>query len=294
MRKILQYIVDAFADRVFQGNPAAVCVLESWLPEELMQKIAMENNFSETAFAVREGERWRLRWFTPEKEFDLCGHATLAAACVLFRFYRPEAEELVFTTLSGLLTVRRKGRFLEMDFPAYTPVRVEVTGEMTAALGVRPREAWKARDLLCVLDREEDVIRLRPDLRAMEALEGEMCIVTARGSQFDCVSRCFAPGCSVPEDPVTGSAHCLIAPYWAKRLGKTELTARQASARGGTLLCRLEGDRVFLAGRAVLYAKSELYVEKNAEIIKSKLEEETHVTPLPRPERAAGNVPQLL
>lgn len=257
---MVQYIVDAFTDRVFQGNPAAVCVLDSWPPQELMQKIAMENNFAETAFVVPEGERWHLRWFTPEKEFDLCGHATLAAAYVLFRFYRPEAEELIFNTLSGPLTVRRKGELLEMDFPAYTPVRVEVSDEMTAALGVRPREAWRARDLLCVLDREEDVIRLCPDLRAMEALEGEICIVTARSGQFDCVSRCFAPGCSVPEDPVTGSAHCLIVPYWAKRLGKTELTARQASARGGTLLCRLEGDRVFLAGQAVLFARSELYV----------------------------------
>ncbi len=257
---MVEYIVDAFTDRVFQGNPAAVCVLDSWPPEELMQKIAMENNFAETAFVVPEGERWHLRWFTPEKEFDLCGHATLAAAYVLFRFYRPEAEELVFSTLSGPLTVRRKEGLLEMDFPAYTPVRVEVSDEMTAALGVRPREAWRARDLLCVLDREEDVVRLCPDLRAIEALGGEICIVTARSGQFDCVSRCFAPGCSVSEDPVTGSAHCLIAPYWAKRLGKTELTARQASARGGTLLCRLEGDRVFLAGQAALFAKSELYV----------------------------------
>ena len=257
---MVEYIVDAFTDRVFQGNPAAVCVLDGWPPEELMQKIAMENNFAETAFVVPEGERWHLRWFTPEKEFDLCGHATLAAAYVLFRFYRPEAEELVFSTLSGPLTVRRKEGLLEMDFPAYTPVRVEVSDEMTAALGVRPREVWRARDLLCVLDREEDVVRLCPDLRAIEALGGEICIVTARSGQFDCVSRCFAPGCSVPEDPVTGSAHCLIAPYWAKRLGKTELTARQASARGGTLLCRLEGDRVFLAGQAALFAKSELYV----------------------------------
>ena len=257
---MVEYIVDAFTDRVFQGNPAAVCVLDSWPLEELMQKIAMENNFAETAFVVPEGERWHLRWFTPEKEFDLCGHATLAAAYVLFRFYRPEAEELVFSTLSGPLTVRRKEGLLEMDFPACTPVRVEVSDEMTAALGVRPREAWRARDLLCVLDQEEDVVRLCPDLRAIEALGGEICIVTARSGQFDCVSRCFAPGCSVPEDPVTGSAHCLIAPYWAKRLGKTELTARQASARGGTLLCRLEGDRVFLAGQAALFAKSELYV----------------------------------
>ena len=260
---MVQYIVDAFTDQIFQGNPAAVCVLDSWLPEELMQKIAMENNFAETAFVVPEGESWRLRWFTPEKEFDLCGHATLAAAYVLFRFYRPEAEKIVFTTLSGLLTVLRRDGLLEMNFPAYTPVRVEVSDEMTAALGVRPREAWRARDLLCVLDREDDVVNLRPDMRVVEALGGEICIVTARGRRYDCVSRCFAPGCAVPEDPVTGSAHCLIVPYWARRLGKTELTARQASSRGGTLLCRLAGDRVFLAGQAALYAKSELFVGKN-------------------------------
>ena len=257
---MIQYIVDAFTDQVFQGNPAAVCLLDSWLSEELMQKIAMENNLAETAFAVPEEEGWRLRWFTPEKEFDLCGHATLAAAHVLIRMEHPGLKEIRFFTRSGLLTVRDREGLLELDFPAYTPERVEVSEEMTAALGMRPREAWRARDLLCVLDREEDVVRLRPDLRAMEALGGEICIVTARSSQFDCVSRCFAPGCSVPEDPVTGSAHCLIVPYWAKRLGKTALMARQASARGGTLLCRLEGDRVFLAGQAALYAKSELYV----------------------------------
>ena len=257
---MVQYIVDAFTDQVFQGNPAAVCLLDSWLSEELMQKIAMENNLAETAFAIPEEEGWRLRWFTPEKEFDLCGHATLAAAYVLIRLEHPGLKEIRFFTRSGLLTVRDREGLLELDFPAYTPERVEVSEEMTAALGMRPREAWRARDLLCVLDREEDVVRLRPDLRAMEALGGEICIVTARSSQFDCVSRCFAPGCSVPEDPVTGSAHCLIVPYWAKRLGKTALTARQASARGGTLLCRLDGDRVFLAGQAALYAKSELYV----------------------------------
>lgn len=257
---MVQYIVDAFTDQVFQGNPAAVCLLDGWLSEELMQKIAMENNLAETAFAVPEGEGWRLRWFTPEKEFDLCGHATLAAAYVLTRLEHPGLKEVRFFTRSGLLTVRDREGLLELDFPAYTPEQVEVSDEMTAALGVRPREAWRARDLLCVLDREDDVVNLRPDLRAVEALGGEICIVTARSSRFDCVSRCFAPGCSVPEDPVTGSGHCHIVPYWARRLGKTELTARQASARGGTLLCRLEGDRVFLAGQAALYAKSELYV----------------------------------
>lgn len=256
-----QYIVDAFADRVFEGNPAAVCLLERWPADELMGRIAMENNLSETAFALPEGDGWRLRWFTPEGEIDLCGHATLATAYAIFRFAAPELEELHFHTQGGPLTVSRQGELLEMDFPAYTPVQVEVTEEMTAALGVRPLEAWRARDLMCVLEREEDVVHLRPDLRLMAELGGTVCCVTARGGQFDCVSRCFAPKCAVPEDPVTGSTHCMIIPYWAAKTGKTEFTARQASPRGGTLYCRLEGDRVKLAGRAVLYAQSELMLE---------------------------------
>lgn len=256
-----QYIVDAFADRLFEGNPAAVCLLDQWPADTQMEKIAMENNLSETAFAVPEKDGWRLRWFTPEGEIDLCGHATLATAYTVLRFAAPELEEVRFHTLSGPLTVRRQGELLEMDFPAYTLARTEVTEKMTAALGVRPLEAWKARDLMCVLEREEDVVRLRPNLAVMEELEGAVCCVTAKGSRFDCVSRCFAPRCAVPEDPVTGSTHCMIVPYWAARTGKTELTARQASPRGGTLYCRLEGDRVKLAGKAVLYARSELMLE---------------------------------
>lgn len=259
-----QYIVDAFTDQIFQGNPAAVCVLEDWLPEELMRSIAVENNLSETAFIVPEGAQWHLRWFTPGGEIDLCGHATLATAYVLFRFYRPEAEELVFTTLSGLLTVRRKENgFLELDFPAYALRPVPVTDDMERAIGVRPAEAWMGRDLLCVLDQEEDVRNCRVDQERVRALEGLLLHVTAKGSAYDCVSRTFAPKCGVEEDPVCGSGHCHIVPFWTQRLGKTELTARQASARGGTLLCRLEGDRVFLAGQAALYAKSELYLDQN-------------------------------
>lgn len=257
-----QYVVDAFADRLFEGNPAAVCLLDRWPADKLMGKIAMENNLSETAFAVFEEDSWRLRWFTPEGEIDLCGHATLAAAYTILRFVAPELEDVRFQTLSGPLTVKRRGELLEMDFPAYVPVQTEVTAEMTAALGVRPLEAWRARDLMCVLEREEDVVRLQPNLAAMENLEGSVCCVTARGSRFDCVSRCFAPKCSVPEDPATGSTHCLIIPYWAAKTGKTEFVARQASPRGGTLYCRLEGDRVKLAGRAALYAQSELMLEE--------------------------------
>ena len=258
-----QYVVDAFADRVFEGNPAAVCVMDRWPGEELMLSITRENNLSETAFAVPEGEGWRLRWFTPGGEIDLCGHATLAAAHVITEFVSPGLETVAFDTLSGRLTVRKQGELLEMDFPAYTLKRLEVTDQISDALGARPREVWRARDLLCVFDDPETVIRLNPDQEKLKGLKGALMQVTApgTGTEYDCVSRSFAPKMGVPEDPVCGSGHCHIIPYWANQLGKTDFVARQASPRGGTLYCRLEGDRVILAGRAVLYARSELMLE---------------------------------
>ena len=257
-----QYVVDAFADRVFEGNPAAVCVLERWPDEALMMSITRENNLSETAFAVPEGEGYRLRWFTPGGEIDLCGHATLAAAYVIDQFVQPGVQSIRFQTLSGLLTVTRRGELYEMDFPAYTLKQLEVTDAITEALGARPREVWRARDLLCVFDDPETVMNLKPDLDKVRALKGALMQVTApgTGTEFDCISRSFAPKMEVPEDPVCGSGHCHIVPYWAAKLGKTELTARQASPRGGTLYCRLEGDRVILAGRAALYSVAELMV----------------------------------
>ena len=259
-----QYVVDAFADRVFEGNPAAVCVLERWPDEALMMSITRENNLSETAFAVPEGEGYRLRWFTPGGEIDLCGHATLAAAYVIDQFVQPGVQSIRFQTLSGLLTVTRRGELYEMDFPAYTLKQLEVTDAITEALGARPREVWRARDLLCVFDDPETVMNLKPDLDKVRALKGALMQVTApgTGTEFDCISRSFAPKMEVPEDPVCGSGHCHIIPYWAGRLGKTELVARQASPRGGTLYCRMEGDRVALAGRAALYARSELMLEE--------------------------------
>ena len=262
--KLRQYVVDAFADRVFEGNPAAVCVLERWPDEALMMSITRENNLSETAFAVPEGEGYRLRWFTPGGEIDLCGHATLAAAYVIDQFVQPGVQSIRFQTLSGLLTVTRRGELYEMDFPAYTLKQLEVTDAITEALGARPREVWRARDLLCVFDDPETVMNLKPDLDKVRALKGALMQVTApgTGTEFDCISRSFAPKMEVPEDPVCGSGHCHIIPYWAGRLGKTELVARQASPRGGTLYCRLEGDRVALAGRAALYARSELMLEE--------------------------------
>ena len=255
-----QYIVDAFTDKVFHGNQAAVCVLEKWLPEERMMDITRENNFSETAFTVKEGEKYHLRWFTPGGEIDLCGHATLATAFVLLNYYEKGVGQVVFDTLSGDLIVNRRGELFEMEFPAYALRSVPVTDAMEEALGIRPVEAYMARDLLCVLDDEQAVRQLKPDLEKIREIDGLLLHVTARGREEDCVSRSFAPKLSVAEDPVCGSGHCHIIPYWAEVLGKDELVAYQASRRGGTLYCRREGDKIFMAGKAVLYAIDELFV----------------------------------
>ena len=255
-----QYIVDAFTERVFHGNQAAVCVLEEWPEESLMMSITRENNFSETAFVVREGDAWRLRWFTPTIEIDLCGHATLATAYTLFRFYEPGSETITFRTMSGELRVTRQDEWLVMDFPAYRLQPVNVTDEMEAALGARPLEAYLDRDLLLVYDNEAVVRNMRPNIALVAGLPGMAACPTAPGAEFDCVSRFFAPNMGIDEDPVTGSAHCMVAPYWAGRLGKDEIHAWQASERGGELLCRVRGDRVSVAGKAALYSVGELQV----------------------------------
>ena len=255
-----QYVVDAFTDSVFHGNQAAVCVLDKWPSEELMMSITRENNFSETAFTVKEGEKYHLRWFTPGGEIDLCGHATLGTAYVLFRFYEQDAGKLVFTTLSGDLIVTKNGELLEMEFPAYDLKPVEVTDAMEEALGVRPTAAFIARDLLCVLEDETQLRTLTPDQEKLKALPGLLQHVTVRGKEEDCVSRSFAPKLAIAEDPVCGSGHCHIIPYWADRLGKDALVAYQASKRGGTLYCRHEGSKIFMAGKAALYSVDELFV----------------------------------
>lgn len=254
------YFVDAFAEKVFEGNPAGVCVLEQPISDELMQNIAMENNLSETAFVLKEDDVWRLRWFTPAKEVDLCGHATLATAFVLANFIEPETTVFRFETLSGRLTVTRKGELLEMDFPAFRLKKVPVTNEMTEAIGVRPIEAYAGRDLLCIVERKEDVVSMTPDQEKVRNLFGLTLNVTAKGKDYDCVSRTFAPKCNISEDPVCGSGHCHIIPYWAKKLNKDKLVAYQASARGGTLYCQMKNDRVLISGKAVLYAISELCI----------------------------------
>lgn len=261
--RIIQYLVDAFTEQPFHGNPAAVCVLEGWLEEKVMAGIAAENNLSETAFIVREGEKYRIRWFTPKKEADLCGHATLASAFVLMNYYDKNTSQIVFISQAGELTVERKGELYEMDFPTLNLKEIAVTAQMEEILGMRPIKAMLGRDMVCVLPDEKAVDELTPDFTKMILLDGSLLHVTAKGTKTDCVSRTFAPKWGVMEDPVCGSAHCQIVPYWSMQLGKRELHARQASARGGDLYCRLcdGGDRIKIAGKALLTAKTEWHLD---------------------------------
>ncbi len=254
-----QYVVDAFTDKPFCGNPAAVCVMDRWLKDETMQAIAAENNLAETAFAVREGDRYRIRWFTPMMEEELCGHATLAASFVLFRFCEPNADEIRYTSVSGELSVKRRGDLFELNFPTYELKEIPVTDEMERAYGARPEKAILGLDLNCVFKDEETVRTLSPDYDLLKRLPGRIWNATARGKEYDCVSRSFTPEITVPEDPVCGSAHCQIADYWAGVLGKRIIRAYQASVRGGELECEPLGNgRIALRGKAVLFATSEI------------------------------------
>jgi PhzF family phenazine biosynthesis protein len=254
------YQVDAFSRRVFGGNPAAVCPLTEWLDDATLQGIALENNLSETAFFAGSGDRRRLRWFTPACEVDLCGHATLASAFVIMELLEKGRREIHFETRSGELTVTSDGRLYTLDFPARPPEPREVPAGFSAALGGAPQALLGARDLLAVYGTEADVKALEPDMGAVAKLDTFAVIVTAPGSDVDFVSRFFAPAKGVPEDPVTGSAHCTLIPYWAQRLGKTKLRARQVSQRGGELWCELADDRVKISGEAVLYAEGKIHL----------------------------------
>ena len=255
-----QYIVDAFTDKVFSGNPAAVCVMEKWPDDAVMQNIAIENNLSETAFAVKEGEAYHLRWFTPGGEVELCGHATLATAYVITHFYDPEKNSIAFDTLSGRLTVEKQNDMLIMDFPSFKLQPVPVTEKMLQALGVRPVEAYFGADMVCVLQNEEEVRNVKSNQELIRQMDGVCLHITAPGTDYDCVTRSFAPKCNVAEDPVCGRGHCHVIPYWAAKTGKKEFTAYQASARGGVLYCSYAGERTVLRGKAVLYAEAEIYV----------------------------------
>jgi PhzF family phenazine biosynthesis protein len=255
---IRQYQVDAFASRVFEGNPAAVCPLESWLDEGTLQAIAEENNLSETAFFVPSEKGFALRWFTPLREVDLCGHATLATAHVIFDILRYPKQAIVFETRSGDLSVARKGALLEMDFPSLPPKPCVCPEILAAALGFQPLEVLAADDYLAVYDSEATVRAITPDHSLLQQLDLRGVIVTAPGSDVDFVSRFFAPKYGVPEDPVTGSAHCELAPYWARKLGKNTLCAKQVSKRGGNITCEVKADRVLLLGHAVTLIEADI------------------------------------
>ena len=252
--------VDAFTNRVFGGNPAAVVIMNDWLPDEVLQSIARENNLSETAFVIPRDDWFDLRWFTPTVEVDLCGHATLASAWVLFENGFWPDEEIAFETQSGRLTVRRQGEWLAMNFPSRPPRPTDPDAAVAAALGAAPAELHESRDLLAVFGEQAEVEALRPDIGAIARLEAYAIIATAPGDSCDFVSRFFAPRAGVPEDPVTGSAHCTLVPYWSARLGKAKLRALQVSERSGELICELRGDRVMLSGQVAGYLRGEIRV----------------------------------
>jgi len=279
--KIPIYQADAFTDRLFGGNPAAICPLAAWLPDAIMQAIAMENNLAETAFLVPRGDVTEIRWFTPTLEINLCGHATLASAHVLFRHLAFPGDEIVFSSKSGPLKAARNGDIITLDFPAYEPTPIATSEALVRGLGRKPLETLRGRDILAVFGSEAEVAGLVPDFAAIATLDCIGVIATAPGAvtaehgsasaesersmaarsdACDFVSRFFAPRAGVPEDPVTGSAHTLLVPFWAKRLAKTKLHALQVSKRRGELFCELRGDRVLMGGRAVTYMKGEIEI----------------------------------
>jgi PhzF family phenazine biosynthesis protein len=255
------YQIDAFTKEVFKGNPAAICPLENWIDAELMQKIALENNLSETAFFVKNGDVYEIRWFTPTYEIDLCGHATLAAAFVIFEILKAENEIVKFHShKSGELSVERKDDILILDFPSRLVSPADAPQGLIEALGKEPKEIFKARDYFLVYENEQEVATIAPDFSKLLEIDAHGFIVTAKGDSADFVSRFFAPEVGVFEDPVTGSSHCNLIPFWAEHLGKTEMFAKQISARGGELFCELKGDRVKIGGNAVLYLKGEIFI----------------------------------
>lgn len=260
--RLKQYQVDAFAKRVFEGNPAAIVPLKSWLDDGLMQAIAAENNLSETAFFVPTDKGFHLRWFTPAAEVKLCGHATLATAHVLFNHLGYAESSITFQTLSGELRVERQGELLSMDFPATPPSPCATPNLLSNALGKEPIEVLAEDDYLVLLESEADVLAIEPEMSLLKQLDRRGVIVTAEGNDVDFVSRFFAPKYGIDEDPVTGSAHCILTPYWAGRLGKSVLNARQVSKRGGDVGCELKGDRVSLTGRAATFMEAEITLPK--------------------------------
>ncbi len=259
--KIPLYQIDAFASKLFEGNPAAVCPLDKWLPDEIMQSIAAENNLSETAFFVPRGNGFHIRWFTPASEVDLCGHATLAAAYILFNTLGYKKDKIEFDSKSGILTVTKDNEWLVMDFPAQPPVSCDIPEEIIKAFNIEPIECLKSEDFIVVFEREIDIESAHPDFGQLIKLDLRGVIITAKSSRYDFVARFFAPKYGIPEDPVTGSAYTQLAPYWVSKIGPKRFSVKQMSSRGGELTCELVGDRVLISGRAVKYLEGTIKIE---------------------------------
>jgi len=258
--KIKIYQVDAFTNNVFQGNPAAVCPLEKWPTDETLQSIALENNLSETAFFISTDNGYHIRWFTPITEVDLCGHATLATSYVIWEQLKDRTDIIRFHSKSGELSVFKKSDRYCLDFPVSTASQINYPEILKKALGANPLEVLLAEDCIVVLESEEEVAALSPDFSLLSQYEARGILVTAKGKDCDVVSRCFFPRLGIPEDPVTGSAHCTLVPYWAKIIGKNSLFCKQISSRGGELWCELLGDRVQISGNCALYLKGEIEI----------------------------------
>lgn len=256
------YVVDAFTDEIFKGNPAGICVLNEWISDNIMQNIAAENNLSETAFVVKNGDSYDLRWFTPKAEIDLCGHATLATSYVISNYIDIGIQNMIFNTASGVLNVKRRGDLYDMDLPLREPEKVELSKEIiTQTIGVEPVEIYLSRDLFVVLESEKQVKDLSPHFSKIIKLErGSGVIVTAKGTDVDFVCRCFYPKLGINEDPVTGSAFSNLIPYWSKILNKDVMISRQLSERGGTLYCKIARDRVEVSGKASLYMVGDINI----------------------------------
>ncbi len=255
------YQIDAFASKPFEGNPAAVCPIDEWLPDEIMQSIAEENNLSETAFFVPTGDGFHIRWFTPTSEVDLCGHATLASAYVLFNILNYKSDKIEFDSKSGILTVTKDNEWLVMNFPAQPPVLCDIPKEIGKAFDIAPIECLRSEDFIVVFEREIDIESAKPDFERLKNLDLRGVIITAKSSSYDFITRFFAPKYGVPEDPVTGSAYTQLAPYWASRTGKKRFNVKQVSSRGGELSCEVVDNRVHISGKAIKYLEGKIKIE---------------------------------
>jgi len=258
--KLPIYQIDAFSNKVFGGNPAAVCPLDSWLSDDLLQNIARENNLSETSFFVEQNGEFHIRWFTPTIEVDLCGHATLASAYVIFNILGHKNNKIIFQSKSGALSVCREENWLKMDFPSTSPSICKIPNQIVEAFGKSPIEVLKSNDYIAVYENEKEILSISPNFNILKDLDGRGVVITSKGKSSDFVSRFFAPKCGVNEDPVCGSAHCSLTPYWSNRLNKTKLLAKQLSARGGLIKCELIGNRVLISGQATMYSEGVLHI----------------------------------